>query len=152
MTRTTGIFHVCEFVMGIRQWSLEYALDNNGPIYASIDSCATWDQTETPITNHWLSSSIAYSADANKLYDPTSSGEVWMYQTTPSPELNLTATNGNLQISWIIPSRKIVLQQSTNLFNWLPVTNTAVLIFSNLENQITLPLPGTGSFFRLSTP
>jgi len=123
--------------------------DYRGGIFASTDAGKTWVQAGTPNTN-WVS--IACSADGNKVYAVTGSGEVWMYQSTPSPELNLTAANDDLLLSWIIPVQNMVLQKSTNLISWLTITNVPVLNLSNLENQVTLPFSGIGGFFRLSTP
>ena len=129
----------------------EIATDGKGPIYASTDGGTTWSMTAAPI-NDWLPGSIACSADGNKVYAPTGSGEVWMYQSTPSPELNLTATSSNLLVSWIIPAQNMVFQKSTDLLSWLTITNVPVLNLSNLKNQVTLPFSGAGGFFRLSTP
>lgn len=66
--------------------------------------------------------------------------------------MNLTPTNGNLTLSWIIPSTDFGLQQSSDLMSWMDVTNPPVLNLTNLQNEVILPPAGSNSFYRLKTP
>ena len=97
---------------------------------------------------------MASSADGSKLVLVVYKGGIWTLQTTPAPVMNITNSDGNLTLSWIIPSTNFVLQQCTDLSagDWMAVTNQPVLNLTNLQNQVTLPLPTNNVFFRLSTP
>lgn len=117
------------------------------PIYVSMDSGATWITNESP-SQAW--ETIASSADGNKLVAASWARGIWMAQSTPSPQLEIAASNG-LAISWIIPSTNFVLQQSSDLSNWTDVTNTPILNLMNLENQVFPPLTGSQDFYRLNS-
>ncbi len=66
--------------------------------------------------------------------------------------MNITPTNGNLTLSWIVPSTNFVMQQSPDLQNWADMTNQPVLNLANLQNEVILPPPGSNVFYRLKTP
>jgi hypothetical protein len=66
--------------------------------------------------------------------------------------MNITPTNCNLALSWIVPSTNFVLQQSCDLQNWTEMTNQPVLNLTNLQNQVILSPPGSNVFYRLKTP
>jgi hypothetical protein len=53
-----------------------------------------------------------------------------------------------------VPSTNFALQQNADLStaNWTVVTNTAVLNLTNLQNQVSLPLPSGNAFYQLKTP
>jgi hypothetical protein len=134
---------------------------NASGIYVSTDLGMTWIQ-ETNITG-----SIACSADGNKLVVATQSlttspggalffipGPIYTSFSTPTPSMNITPANGNLMLSWIIPSTNFVLQQNSDLTttNWTDVTNTPVLNLTNLQNEVILSPPGSNVFYRLKTP
>jgi len=137
-------------------------IDNFGPfpptisglIYSSTDSGATWIHNNVAVHN-W--SWVASSADGCKLvaaageWTPADSG-IWTLQTTPAPQMNITPTNGNLTLSWIVPSTDFVLQQSPDLYSWTDMTTTTTPNLTNLQNEVTLPLTGSNAFYRLKTP
>jgi len=52
-----------------------------------------------------------------------------------------------------VPSANFVLQQNTDLSmtNWTDVTNAPVLNLTNLQNQVTQPVPDGNSFYRLKS-
>jgi photosystem II stability/assembly factor-like uncharacterized protein len=133
------------------------AIEPMGLIYISTNSGTTWISNNVP-NDSW--NSVASSTDGNQLvvagvvdqsFNP---GHVYISQTTPSPCLNLTPSSSNLAVAWIIPSTNFVLQQNSDLTttNWTDVTNTPVLNFTNLQNEVTLPLTGSNAFYRLKTP
>jgi hypothetical protein len=68
--------------------------------------------------------------------------------------MNTTPANGNLTLSWIIPSTNFVLEQNLDLTstNWTDVTNMPVLNLTNLQDEVTLPLTNGSGFYRLATP
>jgi hypothetical protein len=78
---------------------------------------------------------------------------IWISQTTSSPKLNLTTSSNQLALSWIIPSTNFVLQQSSDLIaaNWVTLTNTPALNFTNLNDEVRLSPANASGFFRLVT-
>jgi photosystem II stability/assembly factor-like uncharacterized protein len=129
-----------------------------GLIYTSTNSGTSWISNGVPgssLLQQWQS--VASSADGSKLAAGaanTSRGAIWTSQTTPAPGLNITKSNGNLALWWIVPATNFVLQQNSDLrtANWTNVTNTLTLNLTNLQNQISLPLPAGNAFYRLKTP
>lgn len=128
----------------------------SGVIYTSSDSGSTWVSNNVPV-QQWAQ--IVSSADGNLLAaivngnDPGTPGGIWISQTTPSPQLNLLSSNGNLNFSWLVPSTNFVLQQCVNLDagDWATLTNLPALNLTNLQEQATVtPGNGNGSgFYRL---
>lgn len=121
---------------------------NGGSIYTSADSGDTWVLSSAPRVN-W--SSVVSSADGCKLVAAIDSGGIYTWQTTPHPVLNVTRIGTNLLLSWIIPSQPFVLQENADLTttNWTDATSAPVLNLTNLQNQVTLPLPAGSRFYRL---
>jgi hypothetical protein len=66
--------------------------------------------------------------------------------------MNLTPANGNLKLSWLVPSTNFVLQQSLDMGSWADVTNTPVLNLTNFQNEVILPPTGSSGFYRLKMP
>ena len=66
--------------------------------------------------------------------------------------MNATTWDGNLTVSWIMPSTNFVMQQSSDLQNWADMTNQPVLNLTNLQNEVLLSPPGSNVFYRLKTP
>jgi hypothetical protein len=79
-------------------------------------------------------------------------GGIFTVQTTPSLQLNLASSSGNLTFSWTLPSTNFILQQSSDLISWTDVTNTPALNLTNLKNQISLSPSNSIGFYRLATP
>jgi hypothetical protein len=128
---------------------------NNFPIYVSTDFGVTWTTNFPPGTNYWTG--VVSSADGGKLAVIASGpggGGIWTLQTAPAPQMNTTPANGNLTLSWIIPSTNFVLEQNLDLTstNWTDVTNMPVLNLTNLQDEVTLPLTNGSGFYRLATP
>jgi photosystem II stability/assembly factor-like uncharacterized protein len=124
---------------------------DDGRIYTSTDSGMTWVTNNAPGTN-W--NAIVSSADGERLFAVTENGQIWSKFSMPSPELNLAFASNNLLLSWTVPSTSFVLQQNSNLAstNWSVVTNAPVLNFTNLQNEIRIPLSNGSVFYRLTTP
>jgi hypothetical protein len=120
-----------------------------GLIYTSTNFGVNWTAANVPSTN-WIS--VASSADGNKLVAAVRNGGIWISQTTPSPQLNLTPTNGGFKLSWLIPSTNFVMQQSSDLASWSNVTNAPVLNLTNLQNELVLSPTNSSGFYRLKTP
>jgi len=122
-------------------------------IYLSSDFGASWIEASAP-TKIW--SSVACSADGSKMvageYDLSSyKGLVYTAQTTPTSWLEITPSEGNLVLSWTVPSMPFVLQQNSDLSttNWTDVTTVPTLNYVNLKYQVTIPAPLGMSFYRL---
>ncbi len=127
-----------------------------GSVYVSTNGGQAWGYNSTSGVNSF--GTLASSADGNHLAAIFGGGIEW----TPNPiylqtltfpiALNIASPNTDISLSWTIPSTNFVLQQSSNLINWSSVTNSPVPNLTNLQNQVTLPLSATNSFFRLATP
>jgi hypothetical protein len=89
-------------------------------IYISTNLGTSWYRSAAPSTN-W--DSLATSADGTKLvatangdtYAIQAKGGIWLSQTTPSPQLNLTPASTNFTLAWTVPSTNFGLQQSSDL-------------------------------------
>jgi hypothetical protein len=95
---------------------------------------------------------VASSADGNRLVAVAWNGGIWISQTTPAPSLNLAPANGNLALSWIVPSTNFVMQQSADLTSWTDVTNPPTLNLTNLQDEVILSPTNSSGFYRLKTP
>jgi photosystem II stability/assembly factor-like uncharacterized protein len=128
-----------------------------GPIYTSTDSGLTWISNSVPNIT-WQG--VACSVDGNEFMAVSAgngissqgTGGIWISLTTPSPQLNLAPSPTNLTLAWTIPSTNFVLQQSPDLSTWSNVTNPPILNYTNLQNQVSLPITNGSSFYRLTTP
>jgi photosystem II stability/assembly factor-like uncharacterized protein len=119
-----------------------------GPIYTSTNSGISWISNSVS-GEFW--EGAASSADGNKLVAVVFGGGIYTSYSIPTPQLNLMTSSNNLALSWLVPSTNFVLQQNSDLAtaNWVTLTNTPVLNFSNLQDEIVLsPTNGSG-FFRL---
>jgi hypothetical protein len=125
--------------------------DSSIPIYTSADSGVIWETNSAPNVEYWA---VASSADGSKLVAVGHPGGIYTSQSIPTPQLNLTTLSSNVALSWIVPSTNFILQQNSDLCasNWTAVTNRPMLNFTNLQNQISLPVPASNVFYRLKTP
>jgi hypothetical protein len=132
-----------------------------GVISISTNSGTTWSSNSVPgvgINNGSTLDSVASSADGNQLVvvaeslTSYNSSGIYIYQTTPSPQLNISPESSNLTLSWPIPSTNFVLQQSSDLTLWADVTNAPALNLTNLQNEVTLSPSNSSGFYRLKTP
>lgn len=125
-----------------------------GSVYTSTDSGFTWVSNSAP-SQPWQR--VTSSADGDKLaatvygVSPVFRGGTWISQSTPSPQLNVSLSNNNLNLSWLVPSANFVLQEASDLDagNWTTVTNSPALNLTNLQKQLTLPPTNSDAFFRL---
>lgn len=136
------------FAAVVSEWVIPFSTAT-GLIYTSTNSGVTWTSNNAPNVN-W--SCIASSADGSKLAASIYGGGIWTSRTTPAPSLNITPTNNNLELSWIIPSTHFVLEQSSDLTTWVDLTNAPTLNLANLQNQVMLLPSNTSGVYRLATP
>jgi hypothetical protein len=95
---------------------------------------------------------VASSADGKRLVAVAHGGGIYTWQATATPSLNIRAVNGEILLSWTIPSTHCVLQEASDLStpNWTNVVSGPVLNPTNLENQVTVvPPPNGKGFYRL---
>ena len=73
-------------------------------------------------------------------------------QAFPTVMLNIVQASGNITLSWLAPDDScFILQQSTNVLNWMDA-NDQVNLTGN-QNQVVIPEPVDGNlFFRLRHP
>jgi photosystem II stability/assembly factor-like uncharacterized protein len=121
------------------------------PFYLSTDCGASWSTSSAPTNFAWQA--VALSADGNNLAAAAYGHGIWISQTTSSPKLNLTTSSNQLALSWTVPSTNFVLQQSSDLtaVNWVTLTNTPALNFTNLNDEVRLSATNASGFFRLVT-
>jgi hypothetical protein len=116
-------------------------------IYTSTDGGITW---QTNLSSaQWLGGTV--SADGDEMVAVGSGQGTWIGRLTPTPQLNIQPQNSTIGLSWLLPSTNFVLQQSSDIsaINWAAVTNAPVLNFTNLNEDLNLPITTTNTFFRL---
>lgn len=123
-------------------------LTSLGHIYTSSDLGATWVSNNVP-NDYWLQ--IASTADGNKLV-AFQEDSMWVKTETVAPQLNLKRSNNMLNISWLVPSTNLVLEESLdfNSTNWVALTNVPSLNFSNLDNELSIAPSESSAYFRLA--
>ncbi len=121
----------------------------NGIIYTSTSWGKSWTTNSVPNQN-WVS--IASSADGSKLVAVVNGGGIWTCQTTPTLQLNITPSNPNLELSWLVPSTNFILQQSPDLSSWTDVTDTPALNLTNLQEEVVQSPTNSSGFYRLKAP
>jgi photosystem II stability/assembly factor-like uncharacterized protein len=124
-------------------------------VYTSGDSGVTWMTNSGPESCTF----IASSADGCELVAGVQLGGpfgigLWIGRFVPAPRIAFASSNGNVALSWTIPSTNFVLQQNSDLTttNWSGVTATPRLNLTNLQDQVALPLSAAAAFFRLAAP
>ena len=124
------------------------AVSDSGPIYTSANSGISWSGSAAPSTNWQF---VASSADGCKLAAVVNGGGIYVWQTTPTPILNIACSDTNAVLAWLVPSMPCVLQENTNLNSpdWTPVAATPNLNFTNLNYQVSLPTGPDQRFYRL---
>jgi photosystem II stability/assembly factor-like uncharacterized protein len=112
-------------------------------IYTSSDGGMTWS------TNLFAESwNAAISADGREIVAASGQG-IWIGRTNSTSELRIKSTTGDLELSWLLPSTNLILQQTVDLSTWIAVSNPPVLNFTNLQQEITVPATTDNAFFRL---
>ena len=123
-----------------------------GLIHVSTNSGAAWAPAYAPLED-W--SAVASSADGAKLVAatvPAYDGGIFISDSAPSAQLNISSSFANLLLSWTISSTNLVLQQSLNLSGWTDVTDAPALNLTNLREQVILSPSNDSGFYRLVTP
>ncbi len=109
---------------------------------------------------HWYFPNTAQSGVTGDIYCTPDGGKLALVNGTIYiaqsvsfvPALSVTLATNSAILSWLIPAAPFTLQQSADLETWSIVTNAPVLNFTNLQNQVTLPISQSQTFYRLKTP
>lgn len=120
--------------------------------FISTNSGLTWT---TQTGGGTVLDTIATSADGQRWITGHKGGQGRLYvgSSLPAPFLKIVPAEGNVSISWTVPSSPFTLEQNQNGLNplsWSAVTNNPSLNLSTLRNEITVPASNDSKFFRLS--
>jgi hypothetical protein len=123
---------------------------HNGPIYISTNAGGSWTQTSAPAKT-WTS--VASSADGARLVAVANGGGIFTWQADTRPSLYITPLTNEIRLSWTVPSRPLMLQETSDLnaTNWSEVTSPSVLNLTNLQNQVSIRPANRVSFYRLKS-
>src|SRR5262249_53390423 len=96
---------------------------------------------------------IAASADAGRVVVPAVR-TIYTAQLIQPPTLNILSTNGNVSVSWIIPSTNFVLKLTFDLAsrNWTDVTNAPLFDPATLQHSVPASATAPNSFYRMMLP
>jgi hypothetical protein len=124
-------------------------------VFLSTNSGLTWAaQSGSGV----VLDTIATSADGHRWMAGHSGGQGRLYfgSSTPAPALSIVPTNGNVIISWTVPSSPFVLQQRPgtplNQSNWNTVPGAPTVNLKTVRNETLLPATNSCALFRLSAP
>ena len=133
-----------------------YIVGANGFFYWSNDFGMNWVSNALPegLTQSFPEGPIHFvqaSADGGRLV--VAGKGIWLASVPLSPQLNAQSGNGNLNLSWTVPSTNLMLEQSSGLNPpaWTMVTNLPTLNLTNLQEQVNLPCTNSSGFFRLGS-
>jgi hypothetical protein len=123
-------------------------------VFLSANSGLTWTQQTNAGT---VLNAITTSADGHRWIAAHSGGQgrLFLGNSTPAPVLQIVPTNGDVLISWIVPSSQFVLEQAhgvpLNPSSWAMVADAPSLNPNTLRNEITVPATNSCALFRLSS-
>jgi hypothetical protein len=66
--------------------------------------------------------------------------------------LNIALANNDLTLSWLVPSTNFLLEQSSDLSNWMGLSNAPALNLTNLHDEVVVPITAGHGFYRLKNP
>ena len=153
-----GVTWISNNVPGARLYFVSSSADgdnlvaaNGAGIFTSTNSGVTWISNNVPSASWSL---VASSADGCKKVAGDYNLGIWTVQTKPTPRLNLLVSASSFTFSWTVPSINFVLQQNLDLTttNWVTLTNSPVVNFANLNNELNFSLSNGSGFYRLVSP
>jgi hypothetical protein len=121
-------------------------------IYISTNSGTTWELSNQQALA-W--DSVACSADGHRWWASRGGGGgLFSGMSPPAPVLKIDETNGNVKLSWIVPSSPYVLQQRPFVDGsvWSVVAVTPSMNTSTLCDEVSVPSMSASGFFRLANP
>lgn len=120
--------------------------------FASTNSGVGWLQSTVSPWGSTNAYALASSADGCKLAVAIDVYGIFTSQTTPAPILTIRPSGSNLLLSWVVPSRNFILQESGDLAAWSAVGVTPVLNYANLRYEVSFSRPVGPKFYRLAAP
>lgn len=115
--------------------------------YVSTDFGRTWSLTD--LYTGWVTY-LASSADGCRLIAAAQTKGIYIWETVPRPALSITRGASTVHLSWLVPSRPFVLQQSPTLAGeWTNILVQPTLNYTNLNHEVTIPAPPGQMFYRL---
>ena len=129
----------------------------SGRICISTNSGVTWTSANAPAQT-WQA--VACSASGSNLVAVGYAIYTLKLPLPPPPpppslpHLQIAEHATNLDVSWLVPSTRFGLQESTDLSagNWTDVASPPVLNYSNLNYEVTVSPPSGSHFYRLRSP
>ncbi len=145
------------------------AADINGDGHVDLIGANFFANTLTVLTNNGSGGfALASTLDVGKgpssvtVADVNGNGGVDLISANQSANtltvltntLTVLANYGHVTLSWTIPSTNFALQQNSDLntTNWITVTKAPKFNLTNLQNQVTISLSPSNTFYRLATP
>lgn len=118
-------------------------------VYISTDGGASWSSSNNP---GQFVQSLTSAADGRMLY--SFGDRVWFRRYPVWRRLSIRCSADLLCVSWTVPSRELLLQQSleVTMTNWATLTNTPVLNLTNLQHEVRVSPSESAQFFRLVGP
>jgi hypothetical protein len=129
------------------------------PIFVSFDAGATWTTNGAP-AGHWTD--VTMSADGCRIVavdrgEPEqlwwTGGGMYIWESIPRPLLKASFADETISLSWLVPSRSFVLQESLTVAagKWSNVSAERMLNHTNLHYEVSLPRSEGARFYRLSS-
>lgn len=117
-------------------------------VFTQIDESG-W--VSNSITKNPIWGAVAMTADGGTMFAGNTRGGIHKRKIALKPQLNISQTDGEALLSWIIPSMPYELQQSVDFdfASWQVVTNVPILNFTNLHHEVRLPMSAERQFYRL---
>jgi hypothetical protein len=152
-TQTSWVYGSSVFVSPQNLANL--AVTNSIGIFASVDGGATWNSDGAP-GGPWAA--LAFSAEGDHLVAATQEGAIYTLQLPveppgpePLPRLSINLAGNSVGLSWVLPSTRAVLQQTSDLTtqNWLDVTTVPNLNLTNLRYEVSLASSPGQVYYRL---
>ncbi len=110
--------------------------------------------TLSAFTNVNCPFSFVASADGTTLAFAVDAGLIYTLQGLAKPALTCTPSRDHVLISWMVPSRRLALQESADVERggWSNVPETPILNDTNLRYEVRIPLGHAAAFYRLALP
>jgi hypothetical protein len=117
-------------------------------IYTSTNFGVTCETENIPL---WQWTGAVSSADGNKLVAVADSGQIYTWQASPNPALEIAKSDVDVVVSWMVPSARFVLQEksSRTLSQWQDVQTSRTLNYSSLRYETRIPAENDSAYYRL---
>jgi hypothetical protein len=132
-------------------------------ISCSSDAGATWIPASPPADFDNDLPPVALSGGGSRVFVAPFGAPIYHFQMPlappgaapwSAPRLGINSSATGLKLSWLVPSKPLVLQANSNLSttNWTQVTTPGILNLATLRYEVAIQLDSTHSFYRLNQP